>query len=575
MDIIDRLPDSVQIAADSNWEFLVRQDDVFTNGKVKIVLVAKDGLEICVRAKGFPISYIKLRWNFDIPSGVKIMGDALERSYGDLEWRGMNADRYLYWYALVYCGNRTFGYGVKVQPSSIAFWQIDGRGVTLWLNVRCGGMPLELDDKVLKAATVVSAKSSDCENTFAFGKRFCKIMSPDSLKVPYPVYGSNNWYYAYGISSHEQILKDTEFLTGLTRNNENKPFMIIDAGWQEAANVTDTCAGGQGLPATNFNPCAGGQGLPATNFNPCAGGPWTKGNGQFPDMERLAKEISSQGAKPGIWARFIKTHDEALPDSMMIKREGGGRLLDPSVPEALEYIKNDVRRICKWGYKLIKHDFSSFDIFGKYGMQMDFTITDGGWSFHDKSKTTAEVIKDFYSAVLEAAGDTMILGCNCVGHLGAGLMHLQRTGDDTSGYRWDRTRKMGVNTLAYRLIQHKAFFEIDADCLGIMKVECPGVMKDDGPGNMNRIPWEMNKKWLDILSKSGTPLFVSVDPDAVTSEQKDDLKKALERASIQKDICEPIDWHDTTTPSKWLINGDEEEYNWFTEEGIYDFGILA
>lgn len=364
-------------------------------------------------------------------------------------------------------------------------------------------------------------------------------MSPHPLKINFPIYGSNNWYYAYGISSHEQILKDTEFLTGLTRNNENKPFMIIDAGWQEAANAADTCAGG----------------------------PWTKGNDLFPDMERLAKEISSRGAKPGIWMRFIKTHDEALPDSMMIKRDGGGRLLDPTVPEALEYIKNDVRRICGWGYKLIKHDFSSFDFFGKYGMQMDYTITDKGWSFHDKSKTTAEVIKDFYGAILEAAEDTLILGCNCIGHLGAGLMHLQRTGDDTSGYRWDRTRKMGVNTLANRLIQHKAFFEIDADCLGIMK--------DESTGHLNKIPWEMNKKWLDILSKSGTPLFVSVDPDAINSEQKDDLQKALERASTQKDLCEPIDWLDSTTPSKWYINGEETEYNWFAEEGVLDFGILA
>ena len=51
-----------------------------------------------------------------------------------------------------------------------------------------------------------------------------------------------------------------------------------------------------------------------------------------------------------------------------------------------------------------------------------------------------------------------------MGHLGAGLFEIQRTGDDTSGHVWERTRRMGVNTLAYRLPQHGTFFVIDADC---------------------------------------------------------------------------------------------------------------
>ena len=37
----------------------------------------------------------------------------------------------------------------------------------------------------------------------------------------------------------------------------------------------------------------------------------------------------------------------------------------------------------------------------------------------------------------------------------------------TSGVEWERTRNMGVNTLAFRLPQHRAFFDMDADCVGI------------------------------------------------------------------------------------------------------------
>ncbi len=41
----------------------------------------------------------------------------------------------------------------------------------------------------------------------------------------------------------------------------------------------------------------------------------------------------------------------------------------------------------------------------------------------------------FYRAVREAAADVVVLGCNTVGHLAAGLVEAQRTGDDTSGLR--------------------------------------------------------------------------------------------------------------------------------------------
>ena len=36
-------------------------------------------------------------------------------------------------------------------------------------------------------------------------------------------------------------------------------------------------------------------------------------------------------------------------------------------------------------------------------------------------------------------------------------MHLNRTGDDTSGRIWSVPDEMGVNTLAFRLPQHNTF----------------------------------------------------------------------------------------------------------------------
>lgn len=58
-----------------------------------------------------------------------------------------------------------------------------------------------------------------------------------------------------------------------------------------------------------------------------------------------------------------------------------------------------------------------------------------------------------------------MIGCNTVGHLAAGLVQVQRTGDDTSGRQRERTRRMGVKTLAFLLAQHNRLFVLDADCV--------------------------------------------------------------------------------------------------------------
>ena len=122
----------------------------------------------------------------------------------------------------------------------------------------------------------------------------------------------------------------------------------------------------------------------------------------------------------------------------------------------------------------------------------------------------------------------LILGCNTIGHLGAGLMHLNRTGDDTSGRIWERSRKMGVNTLAFRLPQHGAFYDVDADCVGIN----------------GSIPWEKNRQWAEVIARSGTPLFLSVKPGILKKEEEEELRSIMKIASEQKQHMIPMDWED-------------------------------
>src|SRR2546430_9977401 len=50
-----------------------------------------------------------------------------------------------------------------------------------------------------------------------------------------------------------------------------------------------------------------------------------------------------------------------------------------------------------------------------------------GWNFHDRTKTSAEIVRELYTDIRRAAGDAMLIGCNTIGHLAAGLFEIQRT----------------------------------------------------------------------------------------------------------------------------------------------------
>lgn len=484
-------------------------------------------LAIFLTAQTSKVKWIKLRWNnLSWDKNVRFLGDAWERGYGDMEWKGMNPNRFMPWYFCAKSEAKSVCYGVKVRPSAMCFWQVDSLGMTLFLDVRCGGSGVNLKGRVIKLADVIACEMREC-TSFEAMQEFCGQMCEDPILPKYPVYGSNNWYYAYGKSSESEILADCDYILNLTKDIENKPYMVIDDCWQEHHRLNE--------------------------YN---GGPWTKGNEKFPDMKALADKLVKKGVRPGIWVRLLLNEDENIKNEWRLSHNN---CIDPTNPEALNYIKEDIKRICNWGYTLIKHDFSTFDLFGKWGFQMSPLVTDDGWHFYDDSLTSAEVVKLLYKAILDASveasnGETLILGCNTIGHLGAGYMHINRTGDDTSGVIWERTRFMGVNTLAFRLPQHGKFYEIDADCVGI----------DGG------ISWSMNKQWADVLAKSGTPLFISVRPNILDETEKQELHEILKVASKQEHHVIPVDWEETTCPEHWQDKDHDIDckYQWFEETGL-------
>lgn len=210
------------------------------------------------------VRYVKLRWNYKIPKTARFFGDAWERTYGDMEWHGMSGNRYMPWYFLAKYDNRISCFGVKVRPSAMCYWQADTKGITLFLDVRCGGAGVQLKGRKLKAAQIVCMESQGA-GSFEAAQEFCRKMCTDPIFPKFPVYGSNNWYYAYGDSSEEEILSDTDYILKLTKGAKNPPFMVIDDCWQEHHRLDE--------------------------YN---GGPWTKGNKKFPDMKGLADKLKEK-----------------------------------------------------------------------------------------------------------------------------------------------------------------------------------------------------------------------------------------------------------------------------------------
>jgi alpha-galactosidase len=507
-----------------------RTPDGLWSGPGVVVGTAAERDRLAVRLTATTgVTRVQLRWHGDAGAGLRYLGDHWERGYGDLEWRGEAAERVLPWYLLAHrppagaAPGVTHGYGVRTGAGALCFWTADRAGLSLWADVRSGGRPVLLGGRALAVADVVAREGpAEGETPFQAHQALCRAMCPQPLLPAHPVYGTNDWYAHYGRNSSDLIARASEHISRLAPDPVNRPYSVIDDGWSQ---------GGPGL------------------------GPWF-GNDRFGDMGAMAVRLRDLGVRPGIWYRPLSAMP-GVPASLRMPHNG---CLDPSRPEVLDLVARHVRRLAGWGYELIKHDYTTWDVLGRWGFAMGATVTDDGWGFATADSTTAEVLLGLYRTLREAAGPVLLIGCNTVGHLAAGLVELQRTGDDVSGVSWNRTRRMGINTLAFRAAQHGTFFAADADIAPV------------GTG----LPWPLARQWLELLAASGTPLFVSVPADLADSQADrrvlDAAGAALARAARPAPVAEPLDWLETRCPARWLLDGQERAFDWSVPEGGWPFG---
>ena len=485
-------------------------------------LVGEHSAKVVVYPSGSPVKYLKLRFEGDLTFIDKVYGDQWERSSPGayLEWRSVMSSRVLPWFCYVRGNDQTACYGVKTGADCFAFWQVDTHGITLFLNLCCGNDGTDLQEPIV-ACEVVQLFGAEGEDTYKTARAFSQMMCEQPVLPVTPIYGVNNWYWAYGDISREIVLKETDYLMQMTAGCKNPPYMVIDAGWQ------------RDFVLQNYA---------------YLGGPWTA-NSRFGDMGKMAEEIHKRGAKAGLWERPLLTHDP-MPEEARAASAFGGDILDPTHPFAMEKIYNDTATIRSWGYDLIKHDFSANDLTGLSPItsdKQDYLMFAPDRRLFDRTKTSAAVFKNLYRTIQNAANGAEVIGCNVFGHLSAGIHSAQRTGGDTSGRAYEWTKRCGVNTVM-RLPTNNLFYNVDPDCAAFT----------------DQVPADINLDFLEMCACTGMVTLASVTPGCLSDAEMQRINE-IYRIADANEMALGIANYDKIAEPEIFVSEDgsiEKRFDW-------------
>lgn len=496
---------------------------------VKYEYAVKDGVaRVIVYPSGSPVKYLKLRFRGDLSFIEKVYGDTWERTGtgATLDWRSVCPSRMMPWFCYLMGGDRMMCYGVKTGADAFASWLVDVHGVTLFINLTNGANGTDLKEPIV-ACELVELLGEKNEDAYKVAKRFSSLLC-DKPKLPKePIFGVNNWYWAYGRISYDSIMTETDYLLKMCEGTKHRPYMIIDDGWQLCRTY------GEGA---------------------YIGGPWLP-NERFGDMARVAEAIHKKGAKAGIWFRPLLTLGDVPEEAKLEKFAAGGVLLDPSHPYTLKKARKDAKALRSWGFDLIKHDFSTMDYFGVAPLSAEncsYELYKRKKSPFDKTKTNATILKNLYKAIQEGVADAEVIACNAVGHLSAGIHSAYRTGNDTSGRSFEWTARNGVNTVM-RLPLNDTLYRADPDCAAFTE----------------RVDPALNLDFLEMCAITGMTTLASVTPGILSEENMKRINRIYRIADEDASRFGIADYDKTSAPYKF---GSEDgknsrEFNW---ESAYD-----
>ncbi|MBN2713714.1 MAG: alpha-galactosidase, partial [Planctomycetes bacterium] len=215
-------------------------------------------------------------------------------------------------------------------------------------------------------------------------------------------------------------------------------------------------------------------------------GTWNS-NSLFPSgMAEAAGKIRAAGYTPGIWTcPFVLTPDSPILEKypMLVARDAEGKpvifphsegekwILDPTVPEAEEYLTEMFTRFKSWGFLCHKLDF------------LRAVINAPSIQFHDRTMTRAQAYRRGMGIIKNAVGEEgYVLACGGLFEGTIGVADGIRIGSDVKG-RWKEPAgaKTHYSSLGYlvRIKQNlyrnymNDFWHTDPDALQLRRRKGP------------------------------------------------------------------------------------------------------
>ena len=158
----------------NNFSKRIICESAVTDTEVETV-VDGNKLDLYVTATNDKVKFIELEWDFESGDGIYVMGDAWERSYGELEFKKLaDNERVMPWYFIATDKTQCFCFGVKTQPNAFISFRYTADGIKALVDCRNGSHGVELGGRKLHVATFVYKKYSSAD-IFANLHDYCTL----------------------------------------------------------------------------------------------------------------------------------------------------------------------------------------------------------------------------------------------------------------------------------------------------------------------------------------------------------------------------------------------------------------
>jgi alpha-galactosidase len=117
------MPSEVWALSGNDWFKLKLSNGAFSYKDIEVTIKTNDNAKgVYVTSPSQELNAVRLKWAHNIPATATFLGDAWERSYGDLQWKTNKAGVKNPWYVIIHDTKQTACFGVKTGCNTLCWW---------------------------------------------------------------------------------------------------------------------------------------------------------------------------------------------------------------------------------------------------------------------------------------------------------------------------------------------------------------------------------------------------------------------------------------------------------------------